>query len=132
MPKKRFYTLSFTWGLPLTLVGVVVGLFLRLMGVKPTRFGPCLCFGVRGDWGLNLGPVILCAKDADDDLKSHEFGHAIQNTRFGPLMLILVLCSAARFHDRDRRARRGESLPPYDSWWFEGQATRLGAKYIVD
>lgn len=133
MKKGLFYLLSLTWGLPLTLVGGVVAGALRLCGIKPFRFGLCLCFEVGRSWGgLNLGLVILCGRGASDRIKRHEHGHAIQNCRLGPLILPLVLASAARYHDRNRRAKRGETLPPYDAWWFEGQATALGDQYFQE
>lgn len=130
--RKTFYTLSLTWGLPLTLIGTVVALFLFVTGHRPYLWHNCLCFELcKTRWGgLNLGPIILCQKGASDPLKSHELGHAVQNCRFGPVMLVFVLLSAARYHDRNRRAKRGETLPPYDSWWFEGQATGIGEQIL--
>lgn len=128
--RKMFSALSLTWGLPLTLCGAVVALFLLAIGHRPHRWGSCWCFEVgESNWGgLSLGSIILCQPNAPDSLKNHEFGHAIQNCYLGPFMIPLVLCSVARYHDRNRRVKRGEKLPPYDSWWFEGWATRLGER----
>ena len=132
MSRKWFYILSLTWGLPLTICGAVVALFLLATGHRPHRWGACWYFVIgKTYWGgLNLGPIFLCQNGATDHLKSHEHGHAIQNCFMGPLILPLVLLSATRYHDRERRARRGEVLKPYDAWWFEGQATKLGTRYI--
>ena len=132
MNKKLFYILSFTWGLPLTICGAVVALFLLATGHRPHRWGACRYFIVgKTYWGgLNLGPIFLTDKLDNKHTKCHEHGHAIQNCFLGPLILPLVILSATRYHVRARRACRGEVLKPYDAWWFEGQATRLGVAYI--
>ena len=132
MRRTIFYVMSFTWGLPLTLVGAVVALFLLVTGHRPHRWHGCVCFEIgKTRWGgLNLGLVILCQKGASDSLKAHELGHAIQNCYFGPIMLLFVTCSAARYHDITRREKHGKPVPEYDAWWFEGQATTLGTRYL--
>ena len=132
----RYHRLvTLTWGFPMSAVGALVATALRLarpwlslffgIEITVTRFGGRLCFLLGRGWGgLTLGHVILCQKNASEALLRHEWGHTVQNIRFGPLMLPLTLASAARYH---ARLRRGEALPPYDAWWFEAQATRLGA-----
>jgi hypothetical protein len=128
MSRKTFYTLSITWGLPLALVGGVVALFLLVTGHRPHRWHGCACFELgRTRWGgLNLGLVILCQKGASSTLKSHEFGHAIQNTQYGPGMIPLVVKSACRYHAHTWKERHGIPVPAYESWWFEAQATEYG------
>lgn len=133
MNRKAFYTLSLTWGLPLTLVGAVVALCLLVTGHRPRLWHGCVCFEVgKTQWGgLNLGLVILCQRDAPDSLKTHEFGHAIQNCIWGVLMpFVVVIPSVVRYWLREWKAAHGANLPPYYAIWFEGQATKLGEKYI--
>jgi len=135
LSKKLYYLLSFTWGLPLTIVGGLVALWLLIRGRKPTRFGWCLYFEVgKTNWGgLEFGPIFLCERDPSWYIKKHEFGHGIQNCFWGPL-IIFVICipSAIRYLFRRWKKSRGATeLPPYDSIWFEGQATELGTKYIT-
>lgn len=136
-------SLSLTWGFPMSAVGALTAAALHiarpwlywLFGVEitRTRFGGRPCFLLGSGWGgLTLGHVILAQRDAPEALLRHEWGHTVQNTLFGPLMLPLTLSSAVRYHHRLHRARRGESLPPYDAWWFEAQATRLGALAPVE
>lgn len=129
--KKIFYILSFTWGLPLTIVGGLVALVLLITGHKPKCFGWCLYFEVGEGWGgFEMGPIFLCSKTCSEHTKIHEFGHGIQNCYFGPLMIFVVcIPSAIRYWIREWKKSKGIELPPYDSIWFEGQATELGKKY---
>lgn len=133
LSKKLYYLLSFTWGLPLTLVGGLVALALLIMGHRPRRFGWCLYFEVGENWGgLEFGPIFLCNRNPSWHIKKHEFGHSIQNCFWGPLM-IFVICipSAIRYWFRKLKKSRGSEATPYDSIWFEGQATKLGTDYIL-
>ena len=132
MIKKLYYLLSLTWGLPLTMVGGLVALILMGGGFTPRRFGGCIYFEVGKGWGgLNLGLVFLCQEGAPDTLKTHEFGHSIQNCVLGVLMpFVVVFPSVIRYWSREWKAAHGAKLPPYDAVWFEGQATRLGEKYL--
>ena len=132
MTRKKFYLMSLTWGLPLTICGLAVALFLLATGHHPHRWGGCWYFEVgKSRWGgLNLGLVILCQPNAPDSLKNHELGHAIQNCYLGFIMLLFVTGSAIRYHYINYLEKEGLPVPPYDSWWFEGQATEYGNEYI--
>lgn len=133
MTKKKFYALSFTWGLIMVLAGAVVALWMtKVKHIKPKRYGWVWCFeNGRGWGGLSLGLVFLCQERASEHTKAHEFGHAIQNARLGPAAVILTLASAARYwYYTIMEDWLGKNLPDYDSWWFEGQATALGKQYI--
>ena len=127
-----FYFLSFSWGLPLSLAGLLVGGFLRLSGRRPKRFGPGLCFEVGEDWGgLEFGPIFIKCRDGSERLSSHEFGHAVQNCIFGPLMPFLIsIPSAIRYWIRRAGVRRGiRPKRPYSAAWFERQADRFGERF---
>jgi hypothetical protein len=132
MNKKLYYLLSLTWGLPITLIGAVVALCLMAKRYKPKRFGWAWCFEIGKGWGgFNLGLVFLCEEGAPDTLKAHEFGHSIQNCMWGVLMpFVVVFPSVIRYWSREWKASHGANLPPYDSIWFEGQATRLGERFF--
>lgn len=129
--QKAYYILSFTWGLPLTICGVLVALLLMAAGHRPKRFLLGWCFEIGKGWGgLNLGIVFLCQEGASDDLKCHEFGHSIQNCLFGILTPFAVhIPSAVRYWAHEWKDAHGKDLPPYDAIWFEGQATRWGHRY---
>ena len=94
--------LSWTWGLPLTLIGYIVSLILTALGYHPYRYRKNFwCFELGERWGgLNLGPFLLVQKNADYDLKNHEVGHAIQDKegysfmRFRSMMFPLVRFSS--------------------------------------
>lgn len=136
MNKFLFYFLSFTWGLPMTLIGLIVSFVLVITGHKPKKYGYCLHFKVGNNWGgVNLGIVFITDKTPDDDTKNHEHGHGIQNCYWGPLFLfVITIPSAFRYWYREYLVRSGKKkwneLPDYDSIWFEGSATKLGTKFI--
>ena len=134
--KFLFYFLSFTWGLPMTLIGCVVAIALLTTGRQPKKWGYCYYFEVGENWGgLELGVIFLVDKNALNDTKSHEHGHAIQNCWFGPLTpFIICIPSAIRYWYREYLVRSEKKkhyeLPPYSSIWFEGQADSLGTQFI--
>ena len=125
-----FYFLSFTWGLPFTLVGLIVALVLRLLGYRSKKFVLVRFFEIGKSWGgLNLGLFFVTSQNSTFNLRCHEFGHAIQNCMFGPLTpFIICIPSAIRYWYRELYYyRRGkEPKTNYDDILFEGQATRLG------
>lgn len=137
MRKFWYYFLNFTWGLPVQIIAAVVGLALLVTGHKPEMHGPCVHFKAGGrNWGgFSLGLLMVTDQEPNDSLCNHEFGHTIQCSWFGLLYLVIVaLPSAIRYWYREILYRKNKvkywSLPPYDSIWFEGQATLMGNKYI--
>ena len=125
-----FYFLSFTWGLPFTLVGLIVAFVLRLLGYRSKKFILVRFFEIGKSWGgLNLGLFFITSQNSTFSLRCHEFGHAIQNYMFGPLTpFIICIPSAIRYWYRELHYYRRGKKPKtdYDDIWFEGQATRLG------
>ena len=135
MSRKGYYALSFTWGIIMTLIGMLVAGVLCLAGKKPTKEGPCWCFVVGKNWGgISLGPVMLMspANYKAGRTVGHEFGHSLQNCIWGPLFpFVIAIPSAARYWVREFQQNKG--TPPttdYDAIWFEGQATKWGDKYF--
>ena len=116
-------------GLVLSLIGDIVYRVLCSMNYKPKDFYDiCPYFEIGQNWGgLSLGWFFICCKDASESLKCHEVGHTLQNANIGGWrMLALSLGSVARYWYREIFGAK----TPYDSWWFEGQATELGTKYV--
>ena len=114
----------------MTLVGYLTAGCLRLMGYRPGKWGGTTYFVVGKAWGgISLGPVILVSRP-DERLLTHEFGHSIQNCRWGFLYPpVILLPSAVRFWYREAVLRfgwRSGELPDYYGVWFEAGADRLG------
>ena len=77
IPAPIFYFLTFTWGLPFTLLGLIAALALRLRGYKPKKHGYCRYFEVGENWGgVNLGLFFIVNKGSTAAIRSHEHGHA--------------------------------------------------------
>ena len=128
--KRAFYILSFTWGLPVTLAGLLVAGVMLLTGHKPEKWKWCWFFRVgKKYWGgCEWGMIFLRDKGTDTYLQDHEFGHAIQNCFLGPLMPFVVsLPSTLRYHTRNIQTRLGKNPKRgYYDIWFEKQASELG------
>lgn len=131
--KSLFYALSFTWGLPLTLIGCVVSVILLIAGYKPHKWGYCYYFEVGENWGgLEFGSIFLTNKNPSEHIRSHELGHGIQNCYFGPLMIFIVcIPSVVRYWYRTIKNHCGVPCKTkYDDIWFEHQASVLGENFI--
>ena len=129
MKKFLFYLLSFTWGLPMTLVGIVGAIALLVAGHQPEKYGYCIVFRLGAGWGgFSAGPIFFASKTANSELLAHEHGHSIQNCWFGPIFpFIVAIPSTIRYWWRELTEKIGTD---YDSIWFEGQATRVGLKFM--
>ena len=126
---KEFYLRSFTLGLPVNIGGAVVAAFMLMTGHRPERFGNCIHFTAGKNWGGgSMGIFMVTCQNASQKLKEHELGHSIQNCFYGPLMPFINLQSSTRYLYRRGMERffPKKTLPPYDSAWFEGEATNLG------
>lgn len=129
MTPEELRKLQKTRGWLLSFVGLVVYGVLRLFGCKPKDYhGICPYFEIGEHWGgLELGWFFICCRNSGENLKMHEVGHNIQNAAVGGFrMAFLCIGSALRYWWREIFGAK----TPYDSWWFEGQATRLGKLYV--
>ena len=135
MNKKLFYILSWTWGLPMTLIGAIVTGILMIFGKKPKRWGPCIYTEIGKNWGgLELGMFFLTSKPSYASTKDHELGHAIQNCYWGPLMpFVISIPSAIRYwYRRIRRMLGYPNAASYYDVWFELQASTWGCRANYD
>ena len=130
--KGVFYILSFTWGILMTVIGLIAAAALLVTGHKANKYGWCWHIEVgSSDNGVNLGLVFITGSCASTHTKNHECGHAVQNCIWGVLFpFVIAIPSLTRFWDRKRRQKRGEVLEPYDSVWYEAQASDWGNKLI--
>lgn len=124
MSAFQFYALSFTWGLPMSLIGLIVCTALMCVGFKPKRYGYCFCIEIGRNWGgLELGWLFLCGNGSSEATKNHELGHAYQNAFvLGLAMPIFSIISATRYWLKNF----GFKIDYY-SWWFEKQASEIGS-----
>lgn len=130
MNSTLFYLISFTWGLPMTLIGCIVAMALKAMGYKPKRYGYCWHFEVGENWGgINLGVVFITSKNPSTHTKNHEHGHALQNCYWG-FMFPFVIGIPSLVRCWYFMLTPNKKHPPYDSIWFEGQATEWGDRFM--
>ena len=117
-------------GKPLSLIGDIVYLILNVFGYQQKMFYDiCPYFEIGTDWGgLSIGWFFICCKDASEKTKCHELGHTLQNANIGGWkMLGLSLMSVIRYW---YYTLCNVDWSTYYLWWFEGQATDLGTKYV--
>jgi len=131
--ERTITTLSFSWGLLMTVIGaIVVGIF-KLAKKKIEKHGPCYIVTVGKSWGgINLGYFSIVSGNSGVHTKNHELGHALQNCILGPFMPIVVgIPSLIRAGYRTLLYKMGKPVKTeYDDIWFEGSATRLGDAYM--
>lgn len=137
---KVFYSLSWTWGIIMNIIGAIVVACILLYGLiakksyKLEKFGYCYYLKVgSSNWGgVNLGMFFLVAPKAGIATKSHEHGHAIQNCYWGILFpFVIAIPSFFRYWYREIKYHKKNITPPtaYDDIWFEDDATLTGRKY---
>lgn len=132
--KAKYYILQFTWGIIMNIFGTIAALAMLTTGHKPTRHGGSILFVVgKNNWGgLNLGMFSFVSPYAPERTKNHEFGHALQNCKWGPLFPFKVaIPSFLRYWKFMLNIKRGiKNTESYYDAWFEKQANELGAEYI--
>ena len=129
MTPKQLRIRQLTRGLPMTIVGAIVFAILYICGQRPKNYkGICPYFEIGHNWGgVEMGWFFICCKNSGESPKMHEAGHLIQAAAInGFVMLGLSIGSAVRYWWREIFGAQ----TPYDSWWFEGQATRIGTEYV--
>lgn len=131
-----FYILSFTWGGLMSFIGLLVLLFTLPFGKFGVYHGR-IYKRIGKNWGgLELGCFFLCDETAPESTLAHEAGHGLQNCLWGPLMpFVICIPSATRYWYRtilqQKNYAKYKQLPPYDSIWFERQATKWGKAYVA-
>lgn len=131
--KSLFYILSFTWGITMTIIGCFVAVGLIMTKHKPQKYGYCYRFEVAKGWGgVNFGPFIVTNIIPSNHTMAHECGHALQNCRFGPFMVVIGLMSVCRYWYREFKYYKRGLTPStvYDDAWYEGHATKIGTAFI--
>lgn len=139
LTKKEFYTLSWTWGILMSLIGAIVCGSILLYGLitkknyQLKKHGWCYYISIGKNWGgLELGIFFLCDSRESLSICWHEHGHGIQNCYWGILMpFVISIPSAIRYWYREfKYNRKGVKAPTgYYDIWFEAEASELGRKY---
>ena len=133
LSRKAFWTLSFTWGLPMTLIGMAIASILITLGYKPQTNCYGWVFEIGERWGgISFGPFSMVQRGASQYIKDHEFGHAIQNCYLGILFpFVVAIPSGLRYQYHTYKERKDPNvvLPDYYSIWFEKTASEAGQFY---
>ena len=132
MKKSIYYFLNFTWGIIMTLIGLISASVLLATKHKVNTYNGCLHFKIGENWGgVSLGIVIITDGTPTEHTLKHEYGHSIQNAMYGVLFPFIVgIPSMLRYWKREILKSKGVVLEPYDSVWYEGEATAFGNKYL--
>ena len=102
MSKTVFWILSFTWGLIMTSLGLIIFIILRVSGFKPRKNQYGWAFEIGEEWGgVEFGPIHIVNQNPSQHILDHEFGHSIQNCYIGPFMIFISLASAVRYWYRE-------------------------------
>lgn len=131
-----YYLLNYTWGILTTALGWLVYAFISIFFSKKIidkgKFEKAHYIMIGKNWGgFSLGVCFFVANDMGEQwtlhTMKHEYGHTIQNARFGLLMPFLItIPSVIRYWYQTNRDNKGLPNKPYESIWFEKQATKLG------
>lgn len=116
-----YYLLSFTWGIVMTIIGLLVSLVLLFIST-PIRYNLTYYFQLGEYWGgITLGMMFITDK-RPGTIPDHEFGHTVQNCIYGPLFPFLIALPSLI---------RANFIPysDYDAIWFEKSATKIGKMY---
>ncbi len=126
-----YTVLQWTWGIPQTLLGFL--LFLWLTVKRPRRKRSYFHGAVVSQWSLtyslSLGMFIFHGRPQDTDVLVHEWGHTVQSLVLGPFYLFAVGLPSAVwcvFPPVVRRRRRRHIK--YTSFYCEKWASRAGQR----
>lgn len=116
-------------GWAMSFIGKVVCFVLKLFKQTAKDYkGICPYFEIGNGWGgASFGWFFICSKDCSERSRNHEVGHCIQNAAVGGLKMA-AYSGASAFRYWFIKIFRLKT--DYDSWYFEGDATRIGNEYV--
>lgn len=130
LPRALFYTVQFTWGLPVNLVGFLI--FLLCKTAHCERFCNSIVTYLPGDCGgLSLGIFIFLSIENTSGrcrLCVHEYGHTIQCLFLGPLYWLVIVIPSVVWYHLFSGFRRKHHIS-YDALYCERWATAWGKKW---
>lgn len=127
--KWLYYLLNFTWGILMTLLGLLIALIMLIIGKTPKINYTCIKFVIGDSWGgFSIGITYVKDKYSNNSVDYHEIGHSYQNAIYGPLWPLLVgIPSMIRyFYQVYIAPKLNKTVNAYDLIWFEGSATAIG------
>lgn len=124
--KRSYYILNLTWGIVMTVLGAIALLILYALNYEVKKYKTTWYVVVPGKWGgIALGMFFVVCEESEG-LLNHEYGHTIQNAVYGVGMIFIGLASLIRATVRTVLLNNGKKLSPYESVWYERQATEWG------
>lgn len=132
-----YFFLQFTWGLLSNILGFFIFLFFLCLGKKPKLYHHFIyqeysLFGNSHWGGFSMGCFFFCSPGFYEGGKAHEAGHSYQVALYGPLFFLIIgIPSVIRYWVFTIRENHGKVNPPYDSMWFENQATTIGKELFI-
>lgn len=143
--KRILWTISMlTWALPLNIIQTIILLIYLIIYRKSItsinwKYGRMIVWVSGNDFfgGLELGWSIIVNVNSSETLY-HELGHTIQMAIWGIFsFLVIQLPSSCRYWYRYYLRKYNytkykllESSKPYNSIWFEKQATKWGERFF--
>lgn len=135
--KILFYFLQWTWGILMNVLGLLITLVLVCCGKKIEKHNQCFHIKIGKCWGgVSFGMFFFTGKETSEHTKDHETGHALQNCLWGLLFpIVIAVPSVIRYWYRKYLKWKYQEysnfiLKPYDSIWFENQASKWGSQYF--
>lgn len=127
-----YWILEWTWGIIMSLIGLIASLITMCFGVKPKRMCYTYYLQTRKCWGgIDLGYTFIRDTTSSGSITKHEYGHTFQNAVLGPFFIFLIaIPSAIRYWTitpiNNWRKKHGKTPKAYDAIWFEDHATQFG------
>ena len=129
MHRWQYYAVQWTWGILPNILGLIIFIVAKCKRWPIDKYRNAIRIHYPKSFGgLSLGMFFIIGKN-NISSSAHEYGHGLQNLNWGILYpFVISLPSAARWWYRKLKYwNKGLDAPtPYDSIWFEKQATQYG------
>ena len=130
MKRVAYTILQLTWGLPQTLLGLI--LYLKNLRRPHEKYHSCIETHWKSKGGISLGLFIFTPETqlpGSGKICVHEYGHTIQSLLLGPLYLPFIGIISYTWANLPYFKRlRKEKKIPYTACFVEAWASRLGER----
>ena len=128
MKRIAYVILQLTWGLPQTLLGLI--LYLKNLRRPHERYLSCIETHWKNKGGISLGLFIFTPDTQTtnyEKIRVHEYGHTIQSLLMGPLYLPFIGIISYTWANLPyfRRIRKEKRIP-YTACFVEAWASSWG------